>query len=100
MWFEEMMKCFCPLFVLCVQIVLPRVLHAPIAVVGDYFVMKLTTRVFGPSPAKWAVSKSIMSGKVVRPLYGKQAYSMYSIASLMMSSPTACIHHHHSFVRQ
>ena len=35
---------------------LPRVLHVPIAVVGDYFVMKLASHLFGREAGLYAVS--------------------------------------------
>lgn len=41
------------------QIILPRVLHVPIAVVGDYYVMKLTVYLFGHKPGMYAVSSPL-----------------------------------------
>ncbi len=45
------------IFVFDVQVVLPRVLHAPLAVVGDVYVLKLGTHLFGKRAGKYAVSR-------------------------------------------
>ena len=44
----------------CLQIVLPRMLHVPLAVLGDWYVMKLGAHVFGMKTGKCAVSLTSM----------------------------------------
>ncbi len=46
-----------------IQVVLPRVLHAPLAVVGDVYVLKLGTHLFGKRAGKYAVSRESISNR-------------------------------------